>query len=53
MGPYATFILAAYGAATGIVALLIGWIALDYKALRRAIADYEERGLLRRRDEKQ
>jgi heme exporter protein D len=50
MGPYATFILAAYGAAILIVAALVGWIVLDYLWLRRVLADYEARGLSRGRE---
>ncbi len=50
MGPYATFILAAYGVAILIVAALVGWIVLDYLWLRRVLADYEARGLSRGRE---
>jgi heme exporter protein D len=43
------FIVAAYAAATLVVAALIAWVLLDYRALRRTLADLDRRGLTRRR----
>lgn len=45
---HAAFIAAAYGAAAVILALLIAWIVFDYRALRRALARFEEAGVTRR-----
>jgi heme exporter protein D len=48
LGPYAPFIVAAYLAATLVVALLIGWIALDYRSQTRRLRALEESGIVRR-----
>jgi heme exporter protein D len=48
LGPYATFIVAAYVAAIAVVAALIGWIIADYRAQKRALHDMEARGISRR-----
>jgi heme exporter protein D len=50
LGPHATFIVAAYAAAALILALVIGWIVLDYRMLRQRLADFEARGVTRRSD---
>ena len=48
LGPHAAFIVAAYSAAIVILATLIGWIALDYRAQHRILADLDKRGVKRR-----
>ena len=48
LGPHATFIVAAYGAAALILAALIGWIVLDHRAQQRALGELEKRGVTRR-----
>ena len=48
LGPHAAFIVTAYSAAIVILAVLIGWIALDYRAQQRILADLEKRGVKRR-----
>ena len=48
LGPYAPFIITAYLAATLVVALLIGWIALDYRSQTRRLRALEESGIVRR-----
>ena len=48
LGPHAAFIVAAYSAAIAILAVLIGWIMLDYRAQHRILADLEKRGVKRR-----
>jgi heme exporter protein D len=48
LGPYAAFIVAAYAAALGIIAVLIAWIILDRRYLIRVIEDIEMRGIARR-----
>ncbi len=42
------FIVAAYAAAVVIVAALIAWVMLDYRAQLRKLADLERRGVTRR-----
>jgi heme exporter protein D len=42
------FIVAAYAAAAAVVLALFAWVALDYQAQRRALADLERRGFSRR-----
>jgi heme exporter protein D len=41
LGPHAIFILAAYAAAALVVALLLGWIWVEYRHLRGALAELE------------
>ena len=48
LGPHATFIIAAYAATGFILALLIGWIAVENRALKRTLAEFEARGITRR-----
>jgi heme exporter protein CcmD len=44
------FILAAYGATVVILGTLIVWVMLDYRALKRTLADFEDEGVTRRSD---
>jgi heme exporter protein D len=46
--PHIGFIVASYVAAVGVVGALAAWVALDYRAQRRTLADLELRGLTRR-----
>jgi heme exporter protein D len=48
LGPYASFIVTSYLAAAIVVALLIGWIALDYRSQKQRLRELEERGVARR-----
>ena len=48
LGPYATFIVASYVLVAAVVALLIGWIAIDYRRQRRRLRDLETGGATRR-----
>ncbi len=50
LGPHAFFIVGAYGAAAFIVAVVVGWVALDYRRQTRALAELEARGVTRRSD---
>lgn len=50
LGPHATFIIASYAASAFILALLIGWIVAEHRALKRTLADLESRGITRRSD---
>jgi heme exporter protein D len=47
-GPHATFIVAAYGAAAIVLAALVLWVRLDYRAQQRALAALEVQGVTRR-----
>jgi heme exporter protein D len=42
------FIVGSYAAACVVVAGLIAWVMLDFRAQRRALTDLEMRGLTRR-----
>jgi heme exporter protein D len=42
------FIVGSYVAAFVVIAGLIAWVMLDYRAQRRALADLEMRGFARR-----
>ena len=50
LGPHAAFIVTAYGAAMLVVAALIGWVALDRRALKNTLDDLEMHGMTRRSD---
>jgi heme exporter protein D len=42
------FIVASYTAAAIVVAGLIAWVALDFRAQRRSLNELEQRGVTRR-----
>jgi heme exporter protein D len=42
------FIVGSYAAAFIVIAALIAWVAIDFRAQRRALADLEVRGVARR-----
>jgi heme exporter protein D len=48
LGPYGSFIVASYLAAALLVAILIFWIALDYRSQKRRLRELDASGLLRR-----
>jgi heme exporter protein D len=48
LGSHATFIIAAYGAATVALLSLIAWVWLDYRTQRRALDALEAKGFTRR-----
>jgi heme exporter protein D len=48
LGPYSSFIVTAYLAATVVVAMLIAWIALDYRSQTQRLRALEEGGVARR-----
>ncbi len=48
LGPHAAFIVSAYAAAIVIVAVLILWVVIDRRHLRRTIEDLEAHGVTRR-----
>ena len=48
LGPYASFIVTAYGLVAIVLALLIGWIAIDYRSQTRRLREFDESGVMRR-----
>jgi heme exporter protein D len=47
-GPYATFIVTSYLAAAIVVALLIGWVIIDYRNQTRRLREFDRSGITRR-----
>jgi heme exporter protein D len=48
LGPYTSFVVTCYLLAAIVVAVLIGWIAIDYRRQTRRLRDLEQRGVVRR-----
>jgi heme exporter protein D len=48
LGPYASFIVTSYLAATLVVVILIAWIVLDYRSQTRRLRELDESGIARR-----
>jgi heme exporter protein D len=48
LGPYASFIVSSYLAATLVVVILIAWIVLDYRSQTRRLRELDESGIARR-----
>jgi len=48
LGPYAPLIVTSYLAAATVVALLIAWIALDYRNQKRRLRELADSGVVRR-----
>jgi len=48
LGPYTSFIATSYLAVLLVVVLLIGWIALDYRAQKARLRTLEQSGISRR-----
>ena len=48
LGPYAHFIVACYALVAFVVAILIGWIALDYRRQKMILRDLDKAGIARR-----
>ena len=48
LGPYTSFIATSYLAVLLVVMLLIGWIALDYRAQKARLRTLEQSGMVRR-----
>ncbi len=42
------FIVGSYTAAAAVVAILIGWVMIDFRAQKRALTELETRGVMRR-----
>jgi heme exporter protein D len=48
LGPYASFIVSSYALVALVLALLIGWIVLDYRSQTQRLRELEESGVTRR-----
>jgi len=48
LGPYASFIVTSYAAAALVVAILIGWIALDHRNQTQRLRELDRSGITRR-----
>jgi heme exporter protein D len=48
LGPHAAFILAAWAAGIVVVAGLVAWVILDFRAQKRVLGDLEAHGVTRR-----
>ena len=48
LGPYASFIVTSYLLVAVVVAVLIGWIAVDYRRQQRRLRELEAGGAIRR-----
>jgi len=48
LGPYASFIVSSYALVALVLALLIGWIVLDYRSQTQRLREFEESGITRR-----
>ena len=48
LGPYASFIVTSYVAVAFVVALLIGWVIIDYRNQTERLRELERSGVTRR-----
>ena len=48
LGPYASFIVTSYMLVAVVVAILIAWIAVDYRNQTRRLRQLDESGIVRR-----
>ncbi|MCK1738050.1 heme exporter protein CcmD [Bradyrhizobium sp. 138] len=48
LGPYASFIVTSYAAAAVVVAILVGWIVLDYRNQTQRLRELDRSGITRR-----
>ena len=48
LGPYATFIVTSYLLVAAVVAMLIAWIAIDYRRQNQRLRELEAGGVQRR-----
>jgi heme exporter protein D len=48
LGPYASFIVTSYALVAIVVALLIGWVAIDYRGQTRRLREFDASGVTRR-----
>ena len=48
LGPHASFVVTSYALATAVVAILIAWIAIDYRRQKARLRELEVSGVVRR-----
>ena len=48
LGPHASFVVTSYALATAVVAILIAWIAIDYRRQKARLRELEASGAIRR-----
>jgi heme exporter protein D len=48
LGPYAPFIVTSYALAAAVVAILIAWIAIDYRQQKQRLRELDASGVVRR-----
>jgi heme exporter protein D len=48
LGPYASFIITSYALVALVLAILIGWIVLDYRNQTQRLRALDEGGVIRR-----
>ena len=48
LGPHAAFIIAAWAAGLVVVAGLVAWVVIDFRAQKRVLGDLEAHGVTRR-----
>jgi len=48
LGPNASFVVTSYALATAVVAILIAWIAIDYRRQTARLRELEAGGVVRR-----
>jgi heme exporter protein D len=48
LGPYASFIVTSYAAAAIVVAILIGWVIIDYRNQTQRLRELDRSGVTRR-----
>jgi heme exporter protein D len=48
LGPYASFIVTCYALVFAVVAILIGWIAIDYRRQQGRLRELDAAGIARR-----
>jgi heme exporter protein D len=48
LGPYTSFIVMSYALVTGVVLILIAWIAIDYHRQKTRLRELDASGVVRR-----
>ncbi|OAF17351.1 heme exporter protein CcmD [Bradyrhizobium neotropicale] len=48
LGPYASFIVTSYATAAAVVAILIGWVMIDYRNQTLRLRELDRSGITRR-----
>ena len=48
LGPYASFIVTSYALVAAVVAILIVWIAIDYRNQKARLRELDASGIVRR-----